>query len=199
MLTSPAQPKDRRARAVAEASDRDSGRLGGETLRRAVHQCQAKAPLRPFHGSLNGVSGYPLHIRGEIELGTLEKLRTFAVVDRLHVHALHGTDALKAFRAVIDVEESVMTLKETGETIRLGTPRVEEMYVSRINSTVRLCPGGQALVVANIMGKAPEDSCGVEIRPKSDLGRAALQAHSVGFADRKEVAVVTSFYSHLPR
>ncbi|KAE9021638.1 hypothetical protein PR003_g13235 [Phytophthora rubi] len=56
------------------------------------------------------------------------------------------------------MEESVMTLKETGETIRMETPRVEEMYVSRINSTVRLGPGGQALVVANLMGKAPEDS-----------------------------------------
>ncbi|KAE9338334.1 hypothetical protein PR003_g11552 [Phytophthora rubi] len=100
----------------------------------------AKAPLRPYHGSLNGVSGHPLHIRGEIELplriGTLEKLRTFAVVDRLHVHVLLGTDALKAFRAVIDMEESVMTLKETGETFRLGASQVEEMYVSRINSTV---------------------------------------------------------------
>ncbi|KAE9240783.1 hypothetical protein PF002_g9602 [Phytophthora fragariae] len=115
----------------------------------------AKAPLRPYHGSLNGVSGHPLHIRGEIELplriGTLEKLRTFAVVDRLHVHTLLGTDALKAFRAVIDMEESVMTLKETGETFRLGASLVEEMYVSRINSTVRLCSGGQALVVANLM------------------------------------------------
>ncbi|GMF31417.1 unnamed protein product [Phytophthora fragariaefolia] len=90
----------------------------------------AKAPLRPYHGSLNGVSGQPLHIRGEIELplriGTLEKLRTLAVVDCLHVHALLGTDALKAFRAVVDMGENVMTLKETGETIRLGTPRVEE-------------------------------------------------------------------------
>ncbi|GMF28614.1 unnamed protein product [Phytophthora fragariaefolia] len=86
------------------------------------------------------------------------RLRTFAVVDRLHVHALLGTDALKAFRAVIDMEENVMMLKETGETIRLGTPRVEEMYVSRTNSTVRLCPGGQALVVANLMGTTPENS-----------------------------------------
>ncbi|KAE9242879.1 hypothetical protein PF002_g8522 [Phytophthora fragariae] len=120
----------------------------------------AKAPLRPYHGSLNGVSGHPLHIRGEIELplriGTLEKLRTFAVADHLHVHALLGTDALNAFRAVIDMEESVITLMETDETIQLGTPRVEEMYVSRINSTVRLCPGGQPLVVANLMGKAPD-------------------------------------------
>ncbi|KAE9085064.1 hypothetical protein PF010_g20596 [Phytophthora fragariae] len=54
------------------------------------------------------------------------------------------------------MEESVITLMETGETIQLGTPRVEEMYVSRINSTVRLCPGGQPLVVANLMGKAPD-------------------------------------------
>ncbi|GMF49356.1 unnamed protein product [Phytophthora fragariaefolia] len=96
-----------------------------------------KAPLRPYRGSLNGVSGQPLHVRGEIELplrlGTLEKLRTFAVIDRLHVHALLGTDTLKAFRAVIDMDESMMTLKETGETIRL------------------------ALVVANLMGTAPEN------------------------------------------
>ncbi|KAE9313857.1 hypothetical protein PR003_g19390 [Phytophthora rubi] len=92
----------------------------------------------------------------QFERRTLEKLRTFAVVDHLHVHALLGTDALNAFRAVIDMEESVMTLMETGETIQLGTPRVEEMYVSRINSTVRLCPGGQPLVVANLMGKAPD-------------------------------------------
>ncbi|KAE9190473.1 hypothetical protein PF004_g21891 [Phytophthora fragariae] len=41
--------------------------------------------------------------------------------------------------------------------------------------------------------------CGVEIRPKRDLGRVALLAHSVGFADRNEVAVVTSCHSHLPR
>ncbi|KAE9185875.1 hypothetical protein PF005_g21076 [Phytophthora fragariae] len=85
-----------------------------------------------------------------------QKLRTFAVADHLHVHALLGTDALNAFRAVIDMEESVITLMETDETIQLGTPRVEEMYVSRINSTVRLCPGGQPLVVANLMGKAPD-------------------------------------------
>ncbi|KAE8915240.1 hypothetical protein PF005_g13748 [Phytophthora fragariae] len=56
------------------------------------------------------------------------------------------------------MEDSVITLKETGETFRLGTPRVEEMYVSRIDSTVRLCPGGQALMVANLMGTAPENS-----------------------------------------
>ncbi|KAE9042644.1 hypothetical protein PR001_g3842 [Phytophthora rubi] len=70
----------------------------------------ANAPLRPYHGSLKDVSGGNLRIKGEIELtlrlGTCEELRTFVVVDRLHVHAILGTDTLKAFRAVIDLEET---------------------------------------------------------------------------------------------
>ncbi|KAE9338447.1 hypothetical protein PF008_g12056 [Phytophthora fragariae] len=49
-----------------------------------------------------------------------------------------------------------MTLKNTGETLPLGSPRVEEMYVTRIASAVRLRPGGQALVVTDVMGKAPD-------------------------------------------
>ncbi|KAE9242966.1 hypothetical protein PF004_g6370 [Phytophthora fragariae] len=122
----------------------------------------ANAPLRPYHGSLKDVSGGNLRIKGEIELtlrlGTCEELRTFVEVDRLHVHAILGTDTLKAFRAVIDLEENIMTLKNTGETLPLGTPRVEEMYVTRIASAVRLRPGGQALVVTDVMGKAPDDT-----------------------------------------
>ncbi|KAE9051323.1 hypothetical protein PR001_g1555 [Phytophthora rubi] len=122
----------------------------------------ANAPLRPYHGSLKDVSGGNLRIKGEIELtlrlGTCEELRTFVLVDRLHVHAILGTDTLKAFRAVIDLEENIMALKNTGETLPLGSPRVEEMYVTRIASAARLRPGGQALVVTDVMGKAPDDT-----------------------------------------
>ncbi|KAG3058446.1 hypothetical protein PI124_g23175 [Phytophthora idaei] len=45
-----------------------------------------------------------------------------------------------------------MTLKETGEAIPLGVPRVEETYAATVTSSVRLEPGRQALVRANICG-----------------------------------------------
>ncbi|GMF35670.1 unnamed protein product [Phytophthora fragariaefolia] len=43
------------------------------------------------------------------------RLRPFAVIDRLHVDAILGTDTLKAFRAVIDLDDNVMTLIDSGE------------------------------------------------------------------------------------
>ncbi|KAE8989420.1 hypothetical protein PR003_g22125 [Phytophthora rubi] len=68
----------------------------------------SKAPLRPYKGSLKDVSGGSLRIKGELELtlrlGTRYELRTFVVVDKLHVNAILGTDTLKAFRAVIDLD-----------------------------------------------------------------------------------------------
>ncbi|KAE9035302.1 hypothetical protein PR001_g6763 [Phytophthora rubi] len=121
-----------------------------------------KAPLRPYKGSLKDVSGGSLRIKGELELtlrmGARYELRTFVVVDRLHVNAILGTYTLKAFRAVIDLDENIMTLKDSGEVIALGPPRVEEMYVTRIASAVRLRPGGQALVVTDVMGQAPDET-----------------------------------------
>ncbi|KAE8890608.1 hypothetical protein PF003_g25358 [Phytophthora fragariae] len=122
----------------------------------------SKAPLRPYKGSLKDVSGGSLRIKGELELtlrmGARYELRTFVVVDKLHVNAILGTDTLKAFRAVIDLDENIMTLKDSGEVIALGFPRVEEMYVTRIASAVRLRPGGQALVVTDVMGQAPDET-----------------------------------------
>ncbi|KAE8890310.1 hypothetical protein PF005_g10264 [Phytophthora fragariae] len=128
----------------------DTGAIASLVDSRVLKQIGlASAPLRPYEGSLNGVTGFPLEIRGEIDLplrlGTVTRSRTFAVVGKLHVHAILGTDSLKDFRAVIDLEEGLMMLKGSGETIPLGTYRVEETYVSRVASTVRLCPGGQAL------------------------------------------------------
>ncbi|KAE9340803.1 hypothetical protein PF008_g10938 [Phytophthora fragariae] len=84
-----------------------------------------KAPLRPYKGSLKDVSGGSLRIKGELELtlrmGARYELRTFVVVDRLHVNAILGTYTLKAFRAVIDLDENIMTLKDSGEVIALGS------------------------------------------------------------------------------
>ncbi|GMF20951.1 unnamed protein product [Phytophthora fragariaefolia] len=116
------------------------------------------ATLRPYSGSLDGVARQKLRIKGEVDLplrlGSLEKLRSFVVIDRLHVDAILGTDTLKAFRAVIDLDDNVMTLNDSGEVFPLRTPRVEEMYTSRIANTVRIRPAGQALVVADVIGQA---------------------------------------------
>ncbi|KAE8876517.1 hypothetical protein PF010_g15789 [Phytophthora fragariae] len=123
---------------------------------------RANTPLRPSNKDLNGVTGHMLRIWGEIDLplrvGSLEVMRPFVVVGRLHVDTMLGTDTLKELRAVIDLEENTLTLKGTGEVFPLGTPRVEEMHSTRISSTVRLRPGGQALVVTDVQGKAPEDA-----------------------------------------
>ncbi|ETK77027.1 hypothetical protein L915_16669, partial [Phytophthora nicotianae] len=59
-----------------------------------------------------------------LRLGSLEKTVPFVVVDQLHVDAILGTDALKEFKAVIDLEDNVVTLKETGEAFPIGSPRV---------------------------------------------------------------------------
>ncbi|ETL29222.1 hypothetical protein L916_17544, partial [Phytophthora nicotianae] len=85
-------------------------------------------PLRSYTQSLNAVSGHSLKTRGVIDLqlrlGSLEKTIPFVVVDQLHVDAILGTDALKEFKAVIDLEDNVVTLKETGEAFPIGSPRV---------------------------------------------------------------------------
>ncbi|ETL82442.1 hypothetical protein L917_17387, partial [Phytophthora nicotianae] len=84
-------------------------------------------PLRSYTQSLNAVSGHSLKTRGVIDLqlrlGSLEKTIPFVVVDQLHVDAILGTDALKEFKAVIDLEDNVVTLKGTGEAFPIGSPR----------------------------------------------------------------------------
>ncbi|GMG15135.1 unnamed protein product [Phytophthora fragariaefolia] len=122
----------------------------------------SNAPIRPYTRSRKDFSVSDLRIKGEIELslrlGILTKLRTFVVVDRLHVRAILGTDALKAFRTVIDLDENVLALKDSGEVFPLEPPRVEEMYATRVASAIRLCPGGLALILADVMGKASDET-----------------------------------------
>ncbi|OWZ08181.1 hypothetical protein PHMEG_00019316 [Phytophthora megakarya] len=113
---------------------------------------RADTPLRPCDNPLNGVTGNKIGMKGTIDL----PLQPFVVVDRLHVDANLGTDALKAFRAVIDLDENTVTLKSIYEVFRLGSPRVEEAYSARMGSTIRLRPGGQTLVVTNVYGIGPE-------------------------------------------
>ncbi|OWY91949.1 hypothetical protein PHMEG_00039236, partial [Phytophthora megakarya] len=93
-----------------------------------------------------------------MRLGSRELVRRFVVIDKLHVDVILGTDTLRAYRAVVDLDTSTVTLKDTGETFPIGSPRVEEMYTAGISSTVRLCPGGQALVVSDVLGDASKDT-----------------------------------------
>ncbi|KAG6624031.1 uncharacterized protein IUM83_02216 [Phytophthora cinnamomi] len=158
----------------------DSGAIASLVESRVLTRLGLKdAPLLSYHGSLNAVSGHKLRVKGEIDLslrlGSLVKRRPFVVVNHLHVDAILGTDSLKAFRAVIDLDENTMTLKDSGEVFPLGAPRVEETYVSRIASTVHLCPGGQALVAADIMGKAQENATVlIEGLPDGRYGRTQV-------------------------
>ncbi|OWZ08406.1 hypothetical protein PHMEG_00019060 [Phytophthora megakarya] len=111
--------------------------------------------LRPCDNSLNGVTGHKVGAKSIIDLplrlGSLEMTRPFVVVNCLHVDAILGTDTLKAFRAVIDLNENTLTLKTTCEVFGLGSPRVEETYSSQISFTVRVQPGGQAIVVTDVI------------------------------------------------
>lgn len=105
---------------------------------------QTDEPLRPSKKALNGVTGHKVCVKGEINLpirlSSQEMLRPFVVVEYLHVDAVLGTDTLKAYRALIDLNENTILLKDTNEVVLLGSPRVEEMYSSRVRSTVRLAP-----------------------------------------------------------
>ncbi|KAG2797737.1 hypothetical protein PC119_g23818 [Phytophthora cactorum] len=87
-----------------------------------------------------------------VTLGTLERTLPFVVADHLFVDAILGTDSLRAFRAVIDLEEQKMTLKGTGDVIPLGATRVEETYAASVKSPMRLEPGCQALVHSSVRG-----------------------------------------------
>ncbi|KAE9188216.1 hypothetical protein PF005_g20146 [Phytophthora fragariae] len=70
-------------------------------------------------GGLEAVSG---ELELTLRMGARYELRTVVAVDRLHVNAILGTDTLKAFRSVMDLDENIMTLKDSGEVIALGSP-----------------------------------------------------------------------------
>ncbi|KAE9327482.1 hypothetical protein PR003_g16010 [Phytophthora rubi] len=149
-------------------------------------------PLRPCRRDLNSASGHPLRIRGAIDLplqlGSREIMRPFIVVDKLHIDVILGTDALKAFRAVVDLDENSVTLKDTGEKFSIGSPRVEEMYSTKISSTVRIRPGGQALVVTDVLGEVAEETT-VLVEGLVDLDASVRVTRSLCTVHDKKVVV----------
>ncbi|GMF40664.1 unnamed protein product [Phytophthora fragariaefolia] len=153
---------------------------------------RGSTPLRPCRRDLNSASGHPLRIRGEIDLplqlGSREVMRPFIVVDKLHIDMILGTDALKAFRAVVDLDKNLVTLKDTGEKFSIGSPRVEEMYSTKICSTVRIRPGGQALVVTDVLGELAEDTT-VLVEGLIDLDASVRVAPSLCTVHNKKVVV----------
>ncbi|ETP33331.1 hypothetical protein F442_18131 [Phytophthora nicotianae P10297] len=141
----------------------DTGAIASLVDRRVLRRLgRDSESLRPYSGTLDSVSGHTIRVRGVIDLpvtlGTLEKTLPFVVTDHLFVDAILGTDSLKAFRAVIDLEEQSMTLKETGDVVPLGVARVEETYAATISSSVRLEPGRQALVRSRVRGAVKDKS-----------------------------------------
>ncbi|ETP05359.1 hypothetical protein F441_18006 [Phytophthora nicotianae CJ01A1] len=125
-------------------------------------------PLRGFTQSLNAVSGHSLKTRGVIDLqrrlGSLEKTIPFVVVDQLHVDAI--------------LEDNMETLKGTGEAFPIGSSGVEESYRARISSAVRICPGGQAVVVADTAGQVEEGTTAL-VEGLVDLNAAVRVARTL--------------------
>ncbi|ETI39663.1 hypothetical protein F443_14763 [Phytophthora nicotianae P1569] len=141
----------------------DTGAIASLVDRRVLRRLgRDSESLRPYGGTLDSVSGHAIRVRGVIDLpatlGTLEKTLPFVVSDHLFVDAILGTDSLKAFRAVIDLEEQSMTLKETGDVVPLGVARVEETYAATISSSVRLEQGHQDLVRSRVRGAVKDKS-----------------------------------------
>ncbi|ETM47977.1 hypothetical protein L914_07435, partial [Phytophthora nicotianae] len=141
----------------------DTGAIASLVDRRVLRRLgRDSEPLKPYNGTLDSVSGHAIRVRGVIDLpvtlGTLEKTLPFVVTDHLFVDAILGADSLKAFRAVIDLEEQSMTLKGTGNVIPLGVARVEETYAATISSSVRLEPGRQALLRSRVRGAVRDKS-----------------------------------------
>ncbi|KAG2993463.1 hypothetical protein PC121_g13363 [Phytophthora cactorum] len=89
---------------------------------------RASETMREYYQSLNAVSGHlqkigiiidlPLH------LSSHERMNSFVVIDQLPVDAILGTDALKNFKAVVDLDESTLSQKGTGGVFPIGAPRL---------------------------------------------------------------------------
>jgi len=139
----------------------DTGAIASLVDKRVLKRLgRASEALRPYGGSLDSVSGHEIRVKGLIDLpvtlGRVDKTLPFVVVDHLHVDAILGTDSLKAFRAVIDLDEQTMTLKETDDVLPLGETRVEETYAATVSSVVLLEPVRQALVRSRVQGVVPD-------------------------------------------
>ncbi|ETN01961.1 hypothetical protein PPTG_23962 [Phytophthora nicotianae INRA-310] len=136
--------------------------VGMQALSDGYIDCCPLEMLADTGAIANSVSGHAIRVSGGIDLpvtlGTLEKTLLFVVTDHLFVDAILGTDSLKAFRAVIALEERTMTLKGTGDVTPLGVTRVEETLgrkgtpdpggTAAWNATDVAVPVGEALEAA---------------------------------------------------
>ncbi|OWZ15448.1 LOW QUALITY PROTEIN: hypothetical protein PHMEG_00010910 [Phytophthora megakarya] len=120
---------------------------------------KASTALGPYGGSLNGVTEHHIGIMGMIHLPlkNVEDDSTFAVVNHHHVDAILGTDALKAFRPVIVLDNNTINFKTTGVAFRLGSPRAEESPSLRLSSTVHLQPGDLTIDV-EVCNSSPDNA-----------------------------------------
>ncbi|KAE8901804.1 hypothetical protein PF003_g13913 [Phytophthora fragariae] len=117
--------------------------------------------FRPYEGQVRSSPGHHLRIRGwvslPLKLGSAEVTHDLLVADKLDVDAILGVDVLGAFGAVIDVTEETLTIKSTREVLPLGVMVVHESFMTKMAASMRLPPPrGQALVMTNVAGDAPE-------------------------------------------
>ncbi|KAE9036997.1 hypothetical protein PR003_g11133 [Phytophthora rubi] len=109
-------------------------------------------------------------------------MRPFIVVDKLHIDVILGTDALKAFRAVVDLDENLVTLKDT--VAEETTVLVEELV--DLDASVRvarfLCTVHNKNVVVEVCNPPTEEMVikkGTLIAAVSVVPESAFETTSV--------------------
>ncbi|EGZ19038.1 hypothetical protein PHYSODRAFT_409911, partial [Phytophthora sojae] len=111
---------------------------------------RAGEALKAYDGHVRSSSGHRLRIRGWITLplmlGKVGATMRMLVADKLHVDAILGVDALGA----------------RSKHLSLGVMVVHESFMATMAVSVRLPPRGQALVVADVVGDAPNATVLVE-------------------------------------
>ncbi|POM74055.1 Retrovirus-related Pol Polyprotein [Phytophthora palmivora] len=161
----------------------DSGAVASLIDHRVLRRLgMTDAPLEPYHQELKGVSGQALRVRGVVRLPmrleSKELIRPFVVIEKLHVDVILGTDTLRAYRAVVDLDDS------TGEAADDSTVLVEG-YVD-LDETVKmvrtLCTVKEGKVVVEVCNASEEDV----IIKKGTLIAAATVVPATAFAYETE-------------
>ncbi|GMF39090.1 unnamed protein product [Phytophthora fragariaefolia] len=97
-----------------------------------------------------------------------------------------------AFGAVIDVAERKITLKRSGDVSRLGVMVVHETFIATMETSVRLPPRGQALVVTKVAGK-PDDKSVVLVEGSGEGLGEKVKASKPDVPPDKEVVLEADF------
>ncbi|GMF44890.1 unnamed protein product [Phytophthora fragariaefolia] len=112
----------------------------------------------------------------------------FLVADQLHVDSILGVEVLGVFGAVTDVAERKMTLKRSSDVLPLGVMVVHETFMATMETSVRLHPRGQALVVTRAVGK-PDDMAVVLVEGSVGLPPSLCVARMLCTVDHDNVIV----------